>query len=280
MAAVQITEYTDPGCPFAFSAEPLRWRLNWLFGDQLEWKLHLVVLAESPDEYLSKGFTPEMMASGTKHLAREHGMPMDTRVRSRMGGTGPACLAVVAARVHAPELEWPLLRRLRIRMFEGEFLDDPETIAAAAVDVGLDPKQLAAWTREPAVLEVYADDKAQSRNPSVAALAQAHKLAQWDGGMRYTCPSYEIKGPAGTISVPGFQPWAAYEVALANVAPDLERRQAPDDAAELLRWAQLPLASKEVAVVMDTDVPTAREALGHVAVEHHVGADGYWSLTG
>ena len=31
--------------------------------------------------------------------------------------------------------------------------------------------------------------------------------------------------------------------------------------------------------MLDTDVPTAREALGHVAVEHHVGADGYWSLT-
>ena len=40
------------------------------------------------------------------------------------------------------------------------------------------------------------------------------------------------------------------------------------------------MASKEVAVVMDTDVQAAREALGRVAVEHHVGADGFWSLTG
>ena len=78
--------------------------------------------------------------------------------------------------------------------------------------------------------------------------------------------------------MPGFQPWAAYEVALANVAPGLEKRDPPSDVTELLRWAGTPLASKEVAVVMDTDVLAAREALGRVAVEHHVGADGFWSL--
>jgi predicted DsbA family dithiol-disulfide isomerase len=280
MAAVRITEYTDPGCPFAFSAEPVRWRLNWLYGDQLEWQLHMVVLADSPQEYLDKGFTPEMMAAGSEHLAREHGMPIDTRVRTRLGATAPACLAVVATRVHAPELEWPLLRRFRVRMFEGEFLDDPQTIHAAAVDVGLDPAQLTAWMEEPKVLEAFADDKAEARDPSPAALAQAHKLAKWEGGMRYTCPSYEVAGPAGTVSVPGFQPWAAYEVALANVAPDLLRKDPPADVSELLQWAGVPLATKEVAVVMDTDLFTARAALGQVAVEHHVGADGYWTLKG
>ena len=26
---MEITLYTDPACPFAFSAEPNRWRLRW-----------------------------------------------------------------------------------------------------------------------------------------------------------------------------------------------------------------------------------------------------------
>ena len=81
MAAVQITEYTDPGCPFAFSAEPVRWRLRWLFGDQLEWRLRMVVLSESADDYAAKGLTAEILAGGNDKLAREHGMPMDTRVK-------------------------------------------------------------------------------------------------------------------------------------------------------------------------------------------------------
>jgi hypothetical protein len=35
-AAVRIRHFTDPGCPFAFSAEPRRLRLEWLFGDHIE----------------------------------------------------------------------------------------------------------------------------------------------------------------------------------------------------------------------------------------------------
>jgi hypothetical protein len=200
-------------------------------------------------------------------------MPMDTRVKPRLWATAPACRAVVAARTHAPEREWLLLRRLRVRNFEGALLDDPQTIADAAVDAGIDPTALTAWMEQTDL----AEDMAAARNPSPAALAQAHKLAAWEGGMRYTCPSYEI---SGGNSVPGFQPWAAYEIAVANANPDLLRRDAADDVEEVLRWAGTPLASAEVAAVMGTDIPTAREALGRVAVEHHVGADGFWSLPG
>src|SRR3954463_6741427 len=37
-ADVCITEYTDPGCPWAYSAEPFRRRLNWLYGERIEWQ--------------------------------------------------------------------------------------------------------------------------------------------------------------------------------------------------------------------------------------------------
>jgi predicted DsbA family dithiol-disulfide isomerase len=273
MAAVQITEYTDPGCPFAFSAEPHRWRLRWRYGDQLEWRLRMVVLSETTEDYAAKGLTAEILASGNDRLAREHGMPMDTRVKPRLWATAPACRAVVAAREHAPELEWLLLRRLRVRNFEGALLDEEATIAGAAADVGLDPDALARWMASVSLEE----DMRAARSPSPAALAQPHKLAAWAGGMRYTCPSYEL---STGHSIPGFQPWPAYEIALANAAPELERREPPTDVAELLRWAGTPLASAEVAAVMEIDRFAAREALGRVAVEHHVGADGFWTLTG
>jgi|tagenome__1003787_1003787.scaffolds.fasta_scaffold20826545_3 predicted DsbA family dithiol-disulfide isomerase len=263
-----ITEYTDPGCPFAFSAEPLRWRLQWLYGDQLEWRPRMVVLAESPDEYLEKGFDTERQAAAFKHLAEQYGMPIDSSVRPRMAATAPACRAVIAARLFAPELERPLLRRLRVRHFSGQLLDATETIEGAAADVGFD------LVERPELDDAFEADKAAARAPTPAALAQVHKLAQWDGGMRYTCPSYEIEG----TSVPGFQPWAAYEVALANVAPGLTKRDAPTDVTEVLRWAGTPLATREVAEVCGIEDREAREALGRVAVETHVGADGFWSL--
>src|SRR5215213_1458795 len=172
MAEVLITEYTDPGCPFAFSAEPIRRRLEWLYGDQIEWRPRMVVLAESPDEYLDKGFDPPKQSAAFKRLASGHGMPIDTRERPRMAATAPACRAVIAARLHAPAFERALLRRLRVRHFAGELLDAP---------------QVERWSAGDDVAAMFEADKRAARAPTDAALAQAHKLAGWDGGMRYTC---------------------------------------------------------------------------------------------
>src|SRR6476659_8050626 len=52
---VRITEYPEPGWPWAYSAEPFRRRLNWLYGERLEWKARMVGLAGSPKEYAKKG---------------------------------------------------------------------------------------------------------------------------------------------------------------------------------------------------------------------------------
>src|SRR5688572_13631737 len=121
-AAVCITEFTDPGCPWAWSAEPFRRRLTWLYGDALEWRLRMVVLSERPQDHLDRGFTPELLAEGSAQIAREHRMPIDTRMRPRMSATLPACRAVVAARVHAPAQAHGLMRALQIRNFSGELL--------------------------------------------------------------------------------------------------------------------------------------------------------------
>src|SRR4051812_9440269 len=123
----------------------------------------MVVLAESPQAYLDRDFTPERQARAFAHIAREHGMPIDTRERPRMAATAPACRAVVAARLHAPEAERPLLRRLRIRHFSGELLDEPETIARPAPRVGLRPAVLVRWGAGDGELLPLAGGKAKAR---------------------------------------------------------------------------------------------------------------------
>ena len=89
MAELQITEFTDPACPFAWSAEPRRRRLEWLYGDQLGWEVRMVGLSSSADEYTDKGFTPERLSSSLRSLAERHHMPMDTALRPRMSATVP-----------------------------------------------------------------------------------------------------------------------------------------------------------------------------------------------
>ena len=282
MADVRITEFTDPGCPWAWSSEPFRRRLNWLYGDSVEWEVRLVVLAESPSEYEERGFGPEKQARSFQRISSEHGMPIDTRERPRMAATIPACRAVVAVRRHDRELMPGLLRRLRVRHFAGELLDEQSTLEHAARDIGLDPAQLDEWMAEPDTERELRDDMELARGPMPAARVLDHKLANWSGGRRYTCPSYEIVRQADRvrIAVPGFQPFGVYDVITANLVPDSERREDPESVEEVLEWCATPLATQEVAVVCDISHDEAREQLGRVADEQHMGYDGFWTLNG
>jgi predicted DsbA family dithiol-disulfide isomerase len=282
MAVVRITEFTDPACPWAYSAEPFRRRLDWLYGDRLRWRVRVVGLSERPEDYTERGFTPDVQASALRRIANDHGMPIDTSVRPRMEATIPACRAVVAVRRHAPERTRRLLRRLRVRHFAGSLLDEPATLHAAAEDAGVDPADLDRWAAEPETEVELREDMAAAREPLAAARVLDHKLANWSGGRRYTCPSYEIVrlSDGVRIAVPGFQPFAVYDVLLANLVPGLDRREPPATVAEVLAWTGTPLATREVAVVRDISHADAREQLGRVAVERHVGADGFWTLDG
>jgi predicted DsbA family dithiol-disulfide isomerase len=273
---LEVTHYTDPACPFAFSAEPTRLRLHWHYGEQLVWRTRMIVLTLEPGE-------AEKLAEGAPGLQRKYGMPIDPAPYPRTASSEPACRAVVATRLNAPEQAEPLLRRLRVRTMVGGLLDDPDLIAGAASDVGLDPARLAGWCDTDAVESELQADIASARAPSAAARALDHKLGGPREHRRYTAPSYEfVREPGGApeMTVSGFNPVEAYETAIANLAPELTRRPRPQTVAELLAWAGEPLATAEVAVVAQLDPIAARAALSRVARPLAAGADFYWTLTG
>lgn len=286
MPSIIVTEYTDAGCPWAWSAEPMKWRLRWSYGDALEWRLRLIVLATDRDHYARRGYTTEMMAAGMARFSAEYGMPLETAPRPRLGATAPAARAVVAVRLHAPaELAQALIRRLRVHaMTTSEaLLDEDATILAAAAEAGIDPAVLERWLADPAVEHALRDDMAAARTPGPAALALRHKLAETpEGGWRYTAPSlvFTRARDGETLEAPGFQPALAYEVAIANLEPELERRAPPESVEQLLTWAGEPLATREVAEVMGIGLEQAREALAAATgtVEQPAGTDAFWTL--
>ena len=147
---VRITEFTDPACPFAFSAEPALLKLRWLYGDGLDWQTRMVVLSRSEKENLDKGLTTEMLVGGFRALQEKHGMPIDWRERRRLAATLPAATAYVAVREHAPEQARPFLRALRVRTMAAELLDSDATIKGAAHDAGIAVADLDAVDRRPA----------------------------------------------------------------------------------------------------------------------------------
>ncbi|MCW2924515.1 MAG: hypothetical protein JWM98_1919 [Thermoleophilia bacterium] len=279
---MQVVHYTDPACPFAFSAEPQRLQLEWHYGDQLEWRTVLVGLAADAAEMEAKGFTPEKLSKGLAALQRKYGMPIDTSERPRLAASVPACRAVVATRLNEPAKEEPILRRLRVRNMAGELLDADETIDGAASDVGIDPADLRRWMADDATADALREDMRAARHPHPAALVLDHKLADagdGSGGRRYTCPSYEVSNGGTTEVAPGMQPWETYDTLVANANAEVTRRAAPEDATEVLEWAGMPLATAEVAALLGTSPDKAREQLDAIATFEPVGEDGYWTLT-
>jgi 2-hydroxychromene-2-carboxylate isomerase len=270
---LEITHFTDPACPFAFSAEPIRMRLRWHYGDQLAWHHRMILLTLEPGH-------AEALAQGAPGLQRRYGMPIDPAPRRRPASSGPACQAVVAARLNAPAAEEALLRALRVRTMAGGLLDDPELIDAAARDAGLDPTELTDWCVTDAVGEALRADVAAARSPSAAARALDHKFGGPPDHRRYTAPSYEIVDHAtgAHAAIPGFNPIETYETAFANLDPRLVRRPTPERLEDLLAWAAEPLATAEVAMIAELDLEDARRELARIARPLPAGADFYWEL--
>jgi hypothetical protein len=220
----------------------------------------------------------ERVAGSFRRLQDQYGMPIDWTPRRSMAATIHACRATVAVRLGWPEAEDAYLRHLRVLAMGGMLLDDSDTLEIAAERAGLPVRELAERAAAPDVEAALEADMEAARSPSPAALAQPDRLGGPSEARRYSCPSYEIEADGGRLDVPGFRPIESYIAALANLAPDLERRDDPETVEEVLDWAPYPLATAEVAAICDRDIADVRLDLARSGARFEpVGGDGYWS---
>jgi hypothetical protein len=204
---------------------------------------------------------------------------MLTESKDGLTATVDACRAYVGARMHDPERCDILLRALRRRAFsDGQPLDDVNTIRGAARDAGISTDTLDAWLSDDDVEAALRDDMAATRAPLPEALALAHRLSKSDGRLRYSTASAVFERDERRVVMPGFQPFAVYEVAIANVAADVQRRPTPSSVEEILAWAPYPLATAEVAELRGNELDDARRELELSGAKlTPVAGDGYWS---
>ncbi len=241
----------------------------------------MIVLAETPEEYARKSFTPEKQAKSLEKLRDQHGMPIDARIRPHVATTLEACRAYVAVRQNnKPELADKLLRQLRIASMAGERLDDMPVIYKAAQAAGLQADELETWFQQPETEQEVRADMQAARSPTKVALALENKLAKTaTGKLRYSAPSYQFKDKDEIkFELPGFWPVLTYEAALANLAPQLSKRPNPSSVSEVLQWTDEPLATTEVAAIMHKSIDNTRTALQKVATLTPMGQDGFWLL--
>jgi predicted DsbA family dithiol-disulfide isomerase len=276
---VNVTIYTDPGCPFGFNAQRQEAQLLWHYGEGLVVLRRMIVLTEKSSSFEELGLSREMVAGNAKRLRASYGMPMVTEPPDRLAATIQACRVFVGARLREPARADRLLRALRRRAFsEGQPLDELDTIHAAGADAGIAADTLDAWLADEQVEGALREDMAATRAPLREALALSHRLSRSDGGLRYSTASAVFERGDRRLVVPGFQPFAVYEVAVANVGPEIERRPPPETVDEILSWAPYPLATAEVAELRGIPIDQARDELQRAGAKLAVAAgDGYWS---
>ena len=227
---LEISLFTDPACPFAFSAEPVRRRLRWHYGDGLTWNVRMIVLTLEPGE-------AEKLAEGAPTLQRRFGMPIDPAPYPRPASSEPACRAVVAAR----------RERARDRGGAPAPPAGPHDARRPARRPGAHrggrrrgrPRPGRGWREwcatEEVTLALGADITAarDARAGRRRARPQARRPAR--GAALHGAELRDRPAEDGvTAVVPGFNPVEAYEVAIANLAPGLERRAKPASVEELL----------------------------------------------
>ena len=248
---MEVTHFTDPGCPWAWSASPAHAVLRWRYGDALRWRLVMIGLTEQAEQYVARGYTPARQALGYLRF-RRYGMPLSTQPRQRIAATGRMCRAVVATRLRFPDRELDAFRALQLGMFTGALvLDEDADIAVALERVpGLDVRAVMDALADPAVEERYQADRAEARTAEGSPTEFQGKAAQTDGPVRYTAPSLVFAADGRTAEAGGFQPVEAYDVLLANLDPALERRPPPDVPLDVLRETSFPLSTAEIAAVL------------------------------
>ncbi len=294
MASVTAFHFTDPGCPWAYSARPAHARLVWRFGEQIEWRLVTIGLSETTERALARGRTPASQAAGWRMFERRFGMPFTPALKPRLAATSRACRAIVGAREVDPALGERAFRELQLLQFAStRLLDDDSDLRETLARVpGLDAEAIVAGIDDPAIRDLYEADRALARSAEGSPTEAQDRSATSDGPVRYTAPSVIFEHEDGRrIEVGGFQPFEAYDTALANLDVSLERRPAPASVAEALGAFPDGLTTAEVAAVMrpsdlvEADRAAAEGQLLALAGEgaatcEPVGGDAVWRADG
>ncbi|MFB7243912.1 hypothetical protein CW362_11475 [Streptomyces populi] len=231
MAVVEVVEYTDPLCPWAWGSEPVFRRLRAALAGRVRWRRAYCVLFDHDDDPAPD---PEAetawYARYVEGISAHTGAPRARRLSRVAASSWPSSLVAKAAEGQGEEVSERVLRRLRESVFVlGEPADTPALALSAVRGVpGLDLARLAADAASAALSEAVRADRAEARRPVREVLSArgdsphpgaAKETA--DGGHRYALPTLLVRAPAGCRAVPGWRPYEEYAAAFDELSPGL-----------------------------------------------------------
>lgn len=257
MARIEAKLFIDPVCPFGYSASPALRALEWRYRDQISWEMVVIGLT-SPDGP-SLPYTPAELAANIVPIRDRYGMPFALEPKTRSFTSARACQALVAVRLGQPGYEWKALRALQILFFNTPLLPDEDAQLLAALETvpGLDAAAAIGAIDTPEVQEAYLVDWREARTAAGGAGELQGKTADTGEGVRYTAPSVIFSSGDRRLEAVGFQPLEAYDVVVANLAPDMTRCGPAEEPLEALGLYPGGLTTREIATVLSPDDPVA-----------------------
>ncbi len=264
--AVEVRVVTDPACAWSWASEPKLRRLDWEFGDRLDWRWVMGGMARE--------IGPGQRARYIRvwpNVAVESRMPFDPRLWAQGGieSTYPACQAVIAAGEQGKPAAELMLRRIREGlMFGRRRLDRVSEIVALARELeegGLDPERFEIDFRSDAILELLADQLEEARR--IPAQAVAENATGCTGPIeRITFPSLTFVAADGTRrGVYGWQPYGLYAEAATALGAGDPGPPAPDALAVIDRFG--PSATREIEEVTGQSRAEAEAGVWRLACE-------------
>jgi predicted DsbA family dithiol-disulfide isomerase len=261
--AVRVRYYTDPACPWSWSAEPAVRRLAVEFGDSLSWTYVMGGIArdftkghEDPGEGVggSEPVYPALVRNWLA-VADEGGMPIDPRLWTEgpIRSTYPACMAVKAAADQGADAATRYLRVLRegLMCFRRK-LDTTEALVEEARRARLDVERFRIDLASNATVEAFGNDLEERRSegfelPTLAFVG--------DDGTRHTVEGYQ-------------RSYEAYRDAALAAGAEASGDSPPSIPDALRRFGRM--AGREVEVVCGLPGPRAAAELWRLAVEWQV----------
>lgn len=237
---LELVEYTDPACPWAWGSEPKFRRLRALLAERgvtVGWRRVFGILFDegeppAPDPRAEAAWYLEEL----KEISGHTGAPVPARLSWVSATSWPASLAAKAAEQQGPEIAEAVLNRLRETTFvDGTPADTPERVLDAVRGLdGLDLDALAKAATGPQVLAAVRADWAETRAPCAEVMritepgrhnGRAKPLGEDPAdGFRYALPTLVFAGPGGRAVVPGWRPLEQYlDAARVAVPPELSR---------------------------------------------------------
>ncbi len=248
---LEVVEYTDPLCPWAWGSEPVFRALRTALAGRARWRRVYSILFDAdddpaPDPAAETAWYGRYVADVAGHTGAPRAEALDRVAYS----SWPASLAARAAEAQGAPVAERVLRRLRESVF---VLGRPADTGPRVLDCvrgvpGLDPERLRADAASDFVLASVQADRAEARDPLPEVLDLAGpaphpgRAKELDDGFRYALPTLIFRTPTGHRVVPGRRPPEAYAEAVRQLRPDLAgvlaadaRRLSPDAALELHR---------------------------------------------